>query len=124
MIGYHINSIVAANAPFLALAAYAVAFVALAAFVARLKFKAVWLGEIGRRSFSMYVVHFLFMNVIDYSFNYGSGLLTSFPNLKALVHFGVAVLATYWVAGLTKRRVEDPCIQFGARLTKSNKSAP
>ncbi|AJP48821.1 hypothetical protein PG1C_11065 [Rugosibacter aromaticivorans] len=122
MIGYHISSIVVANIPFLVLAAYAVAFVVLAAFVARLKFKTVWLGEIGRRSFSMYVVHFLFMNVIDYSFNHGSGLLTEYPNLKALVHFGVAVLATYWVAGLTKRWVEDPCIQFGSRLIKNRSS--
>lgn len=71
----------------------------------------------------MYVVHFLFMNIIDYSFNHGSGLLTSFPNIKALVHFGVAVLATYWVAGLTKRWIEDPCIQFGARLIKLRRGA-
>lgn len=112
------------NARFLALAAYAGAFVGLAALVARMKLMGAWLGDIGRRSFSMYVVHFLFMNVIDYSFNHGSGLLTEVPNLKALVHFGVAVLATYWVAGLTKRWIEDPCIQFGARLTKPDKSAP
>lgn len=88
-----------------------------------MRFQGAWLGEIGRRSFSMYVMHFLFMNLIDYGFNHGSGLLTDFPNLKALVHFGVAVLATYWIAGLTKRLIEDPCIQFGARLMKLRSDA-
>ena len=111
------------NARFFALVAYAGAFVGLAALAARMKFKEEWLGEIGRRSFSMYVVHFLFMNMIDYSFNHGSGLLTEYPNLKALVHFGVAVLATYQVAGLTKCWIEDPCIRLGARLMKSGNGA-
>lgn len=111
------------NARFFALVAYAAAFVGLAALAARMKVKEEWLGEIGRRSFSMYVVHFLFMNIIDYSFNHGSGLLTEYPNLKALVHFGVAVLATYQVAGLTKRWIEDPCIRLGARLMKPGNGA-
>lgn len=119
VIGYSVGLFPVPNAPFFVLAAYAVAFVGLAAIVARLKFKMVWLGEIGRRSFSMYVVHFLFMNIIDYSFNHGNGILTDSPNLKALVHFGVAVLATYWVAGLTKRWIEDRGIQLGARLMKA-----
>jgi peptidoglycan/LPS O-acetylase OafA/YrhL len=88
-----------------------------------MNFKGKCLGEIGRRSFSMYVVHFLFMNIIDYSFNHGSGLLTEYPNLKALVHFGAAVLATYQVAGLTKRWIEDPCIRLGARLMKPGNGA-
>ncbi len=118
VIAYSVGLFAISNAPFFVLAAYAIAFVGLAALMARLKFKMVWLGEIGRRSFSMYVIHFLFMNVIDYSFNHGSGLLTDYPNLKALVHFDTAVLVTYWVAGLTKRWIEDPCIQFGTRLMK------
>ncbi|MDO8348542.1 MAG: acyltransferase [Rugosibacter sp.] len=116
--GYSVGLSQIPNTPFLVLAAYAMAFVGLAALMARLRLNMAWLGEIGRRSFSMYVIHFLFMNVIDYSFNHGSGVLTGYPNLKALVHFGAAVLATYWIAGLTKRLIEDPCIQFGARLTK------
>ncbi|MDO8315718.1 MAG: hypothetical protein Q7T00_10835 [Rugosibacter sp.] len=36
--------------------------------------------------------------------------------------FGVAVLATYWVAGVTKRWIEDLCIQLGARLIKNRSS--
>lgn len=111
------------NARFFALAAYACAFVSLAALAATMRFKGAWLGEIGRRSFSMYVMHFLFMNLIDYSFNHGNGLLTEHPNLKALVHFGVAVLVTYKIAGITKRWIEDPCIQFGARLIKLRSDA-
>lgn len=123
VLGYGIWEQPIHNARFLALAAYAGAFVGLAALVARMKLKGAWLGDIGRRSFSMYVVHFLFMNVIDYSFNHGGGLLTEYPNLKALVHFGVAVLATYRIAGLTKRWIEDPCIQLGARLMKLRSGA-
>lgn len=115
-LGYNFWTLPMHNARFLALAAYASAFVGLAALAARTKFKGAWLGEIGRRSFSMYVVHFLFMNIIDYSFNHGNGLLTSYPNLKALVHFGAAVAAAYWVAGFTKRWIEDPGVQLGARL--------
>lgn len=122
-LGYNFWTLPMHNARFLALAAYASAFVGLAALAARTKFKGAWLGETGRRSFSMYVVHFLFMNIIDYSFNHGSGLLTEYPNLKALVHFGVAVLVTYRVAGLTKRWIEDPGIQLGTRLVKLRSSA-
>lgn len=123
MLGYGVWAQPIHNARFLALVAYACAFVSLAALAATMRFKGAWLGEIGRRSFSMYVMHFLFMNLIDYGFNHGSGLLTDFPNLKALVHFGVAVLATYWIAGLTKRLIEDPCIQFGARFMKLRSDA-
>lgn len=118
-LGYFCWSLPIHNARFLALVAYACGFVGLAAFVATRQFKATLLVEIGRRSFSMYVVHFLFMNIIDYSFNHGNGLLTASPNLKVLVHFGFAVAATYWVAGLTKRWIEDPSVQFGARLIKT-----
>lgn len=118
-VGYSIWAQPIHNARFLALAAYAGAFVGVAGLAATMKCKSAWLGEIGRRSFSMYVLHFMFMNMIDYGFNHGSGLLTGFPNIKALVHFGVAVTITYWIAGFSKRWIEDPGIQLGARWIKT-----
>ncbi|MBH1975876.1 MAG: hypothetical protein I8H95_06060 [Rhodocyclales bacterium] len=121
--GYSVGLFNISNTTVLVLAAYAAAFVGLAALMARLRFNMAWLGEIGRWSFSMHIVHFLFMNVIDYGFNHGSGLVTGYPNLKALMHFGIAVSAAYWTAGLTKRLIEDPCIQFGARLMKQRSTS-
>lgn len=123
MAGQAAGALQVSNAPFWILAAYATAFVSLAAWVAKRQFSPAWLGEVGRRSFSMYVLHFLFMNMIDYGFNRGSGVLTDFPNLKALVHFGVAASATYWTAGFAKRWVETPSIQLGARLMQQRSNA-
>jgi peptidoglycan/LPS O-acetylase OafA/YrhL len=120
MIGVYLGSQPIHNALFLGLMAYAGLFVGLAALADRLKLQSAWLSEIGRRSFSMYVVHFLFMNMIDYIFNHGVKLLTESPNLKALLHYGVAVFVTYLVAGLTKRWIEDPGIHWGAFLIKQN----
>lgn len=116
--GYAIWPLPVANARFFSLAAYASVFVCLAALFGRHHWNNRWLGDVGRRSFSMYVMHFLFMNMIDYGFNHRFELLFDTPNLKALVHFGVAVLLTYGVAGLTKRWIEDPFIAFGARLLR------
>lgn len=115
-LGLEVGRLSVNHSSFWILAAYAIAFVGLAAWMAKRQFSPAWLGEIGRRSFSMYVVHFLFMNIIDYSFNRDGGLLVAFPNLKALVHFSVAVVASFWLAGITQRWIENRGIQLGRRV--------
>lgn len=106
------------NARYLALIAFACAFVLLAVLMAGAPNTGKWLQEIGRRSFSMYVLHFFVMNIIDYTFNGRVGLLMSYPNAKALLHFGVAVLAAYGLAGLAKALIEDRFIAIGGRIIK------
>jgi peptidoglycan/LPS O-acetylase OafA/YrhL len=64
----------------------------------------------------MYIVHFAFMNVIEYLFNIKLHLLVEHLNLKALLHLGTAIVLTYWVSGWTKRLVEDRFIQIGAAV--------
>lgn len=104
------------NARFFSLAAYASCFVLFAALLAKNNPKNWLLGEIGRRSFSMYVLHFSVLNVIDYLFNVRFTLLGDSLELKAVLHLVVAIAATYVVAGYSKRHVEDRFIRFGATL--------
>ena len=114
--GMQVGRMAIPNARFLALTAFACAFVLLAVLMARAPNTGKWLQEVGRRSFSMYVIHFFVMNTIDYVFNAKGGLLMQHPNAKALLHFAVAVAVAYWLAGLAKIHIEDKFIALGGRI--------
>lgn len=106
------------NSRFYALAFYASSFVGLAALISQIKFGSDnILVQIGQRSFSMYVIHFSFMNIIDYGFNNKLNLLSGNPTAKALFHLTVAITLTYLTSGITKRWIEDKFISMGTTLS-------
>ena len=101
---------------FLALTTLATAFMLMAALISRIQQAPVVIKTIGQRSFSMYITHFIFMNMIDHGFNNTIHLLVDHPNIKAVVHFFTAVTLTYITAGLSKRYIEDPFVSLGNRI--------
>lgn len=72
---------------------------------------AAFVVEAGRRSYSIYICHFAVLHVLRELYaRLGVGLD---PNLAPLAIFVVMFLATYVIAGLTMRYIEQPGIDLG-----------
>jgi peptidoglycan/LPS O-acetylase OafA/YrhL len=104
------------NARFISLLFYSAMFVTISGLASKTSWNLAWLSEIGKRSFSMYVLHFMVMNLIDYFFNNHYHLLTQHLELKAIVHYVVAVLIVFILSGYTKKIIEDRFIGYGSLI--------
>jgi len=103
--------------------AVAVAFFGLAVALSHAKSFPKLLLEIGRRSFSIYVLHFIFAWYIVPRVVKVIPGLTLFPLLCFAVSLGAVIGASYLAAGLTFRWVEKPGIDFGKKWVKRVQSA-
>lgn len=117
--GYEFWNAPVFNARFIALASYASMFVILAALASKYEWDINLLSEIGKRSFSMYVLHFMIMNIIDYLLNVRFQFLVDHELIKAVAHYAIAVTIVFIAAGFTKKYIEDRFIRYGARIASS-----
>ncbi len=75
--------------------------------------------EIGRRSYSMYIFHFLaswhLAPLLDKGF---TGIFGG--NLSLLINFGVSTLLTFWLAGYSYKYLEKPFVVQGNRIIEKH----
>ncbi len=76
-----------------------------------------WTCHVGKVSFSVYLLHFLICEPLVVVF--APVLVGRFWSVPAfLVSFAAVMGVTVWLAGLTYRTIEKPCIDMGNRLIK------
>ena len=71
-----------------------------------------YLIEFGRRSYSVYIFHFIIIATVSILIKSAKINVGYFPVLV------VVVVTTYWLAGFTYRKIELPFIGFSKRLAK------
>ncbi len=74
--------------------------------------------RIGRVSFSMYLIHFLFLEIINFIYQKTIFYLIHVPELKLLVLMTSVVTVSYYGSRLTYATIEKPAINFGMRFTQ------
>lgn len=94
--------------------ASAISFYALACLFSRYGFLAHRvLREIGKVSFSMYLIHFFVMDIVI-----GFGFNVLAPNVQLLVNYCVVTLMTYCIARITYTYIEAVGVAAAKRITK------
>lgn len=106
------------NARFFSLALYALSFVLLIVWLEKSQIRLILLETIGQRSFSMYIIHFFVLNMVEYLLNIRFEFLPENLIAKAIAHLSIAVAFTYIISGFTKKHIEDQFIKLGATWTK------
>lgn len=71
--------------------------------------------KIGRASYSMYLFHFLVIDLLDYSFK---KLELSFNNIYFFVFYILVVVITYFIANISLNTLERYGINLGKRLIR------
>ena len=75
--------------------------------------------EIGRRSYSMYIFHFLaswyLAPLLDTGF---TGILGG--NLSLLINFSVCTMLTFWLSGYSFKYLEKPFVAKGNRIIEKH----
>jgi len=76
--------------------------------------------KIGKVSFSMYLLHFLFLDIVNYA--YKKTLFKALLNseLQLIILFLTLTAITYIAAELSYKKLEQPAINFGKRFIQSN----
>ena len=79
-----------------------------------------YLIKIGKVSFSMYLLHFLFLEIVNYA--YKKTLFKELLNseLQLMMLFLTLTAITYIAAELSYKKLEKPAINFGKRFIQSN----
>ncbi|MGN5953798.1 acyltransferase family protein [Sphingobacterium lactis] len=73
------------------------------------------LGKIGRASYSMYLFHFLVIDLVDYSFK---KLGLSFNNINFFIFYILVAGITYFIGNLSLNTLERYGINFGKKLLR------
>lgn len=74
------------------------------------------LVEIGRLSFSMYIMHFLILDVLRIVFEHSIYKVIEVGEFRVVLVFIPLVILSYYAAKLTNRYIESPGIKYGKRF--------
>jgi peptidoglycan/LPS O-acetylase OafA/YrhL len=66
----------------------------------------------------MYLIHFLFLEIINFIYQKTIFYLIHVPELKLLVLMTSVVTVSYYGSRLTYATIEKPAINFGMRFTQ------
>ena len=88
---------------------FALAALVIAAFPLRLLVNR-WICELGKISYSVYLLHFIVLDLVSRLVIFHEG------NLSSVIHFMVVTLTSVAFASLARRFVELPGIEMGRRL--------
>lgn len=75
--------------------------------------------NIGRNSFSMYIMHFIVIDVLRFVLGKTIFKVIGIGDLKAVMIFPLLVVITYYFAKQTNKYIENPGIKFGKRFIKA-----
>ena len=75
--------------------------------------------NIGRNSFSMYIMHFIVIDVLRFVLGKSIYKVIGVSDLKIAVIFPLLVVITYYLAKKTNKYIENPGINFGKRFIKA-----
>lgn len=75
-----------------------------------------YLINIGKVSFSMYLLHFLFLDIVNYAYKKTLFVALSNPELQLMILFSTLTAITYVAAKLSYKYLEKPSINFGKRF--------
>ena len=76
------------------------------------------LAEIGRNSFSMYVMHFIILDVLRFVFKHSIYKEIEVGEFRVVLVFISLAILSYYAAKLTNRYIESPGIKYGKLFIK------
>ena len=82
------------------------------------------LKKIGEVSFSMYILHFLFLDLIDFLFKKSIFNFIKTPEIQLSILFSAVVITTYLFSTISRKFIENPGINFGKIFLKKNFELP
>ncbi len=81
------------------------------------------LKRIGELSFSIYVLHFLFVEIVYFVLKRSLFGVLHQPEVQLTVYYAIVAALTTWAASWTYRLVERPGIEFGKRFLRRDRLA-
>lgn len=81
-----------------------------------------WLKNLGKTSFSMYILHFLVLDFSIYILKITTFKDVEQPEVQLFIFYTFVVLVTYYLSMVTNRLIENAGIKFGRRFLKTNEA--
>lgn len=76
------------------------------------------LVEVGRNSFSMYIIHFLILDVFEFVFMHSIYKVVDIGEFRLAIVFILLTILSFYAARQTNKYIEKPGIKFGKRFIR------